>query len=409
MKNGKNTILREALLTAMGNAVDEVRKWPQKEVRIFHHNDSDGLTSGAILTKAFERAHFKVQRSCLEKPYPKLLHKIYEQTGGLIIFADFAGRIAPLLSGLNRSRNLTLILDHHVAEPSTDPMVHNLDPDLYGLKGDRDISGSTTCYLFAKALDPANNDLAHIAAIGAVGDEFFVDGCLAGENRDAAAEAVNQGKLEIHRHETGERYYLNTAGGAVACDELGAYLDTLGGAGYYQNGPDMGIKVCLEGTCAESDRMLKKLQTIQNKAFENEISKIQSEGLKKSVNIQWFHVENRFAPMGVKMIGVFCDAIKNSAAVDKHRYLAGFQIIPNEIPGFGPIKFNEVKISMRVSTQIEAEIRTNKKMGLNILLPEATNKLGGFSDACHSLTAATTVAIGKEEQLIEEMEKILSE
>ena len=46
-------------------------------------------------------------------------------------------------------------------------------------------------------------------------------------------------------------------------------------------------------------------------------------------------------------------------------------------------------------------------MGLNIFLPEATNKLGGFSDACHTLTAATTVAIGKEERLIEEMEIIL--
>jgi hypothetical protein len=113
--------------------------------------------------------------------------------------------------------------------------------------------------------------------------------------------------------------------------------------------------------------------------------------------------------MGVKMIGVFCDAIKNSGNVDPKRYVAGFQIIPNEIPGFGPIEFNEVKISMRVSAQIEAEIRSDKKMGLNILLPEATNKLGGFSDACHSLTAATTVAIGKEEALIEEMEKILSQ
>jgi RecJ-like exonuclease len=178
--------LREQLLKAMENSVHEVKQWPQKEVQIFHHNDSDGLTSGAILTTAFERADFKVQRSCLEKPYPKLLHKIYDQTGGLIIFADFAGRIAPLLSDLNKSRNLTLILDHHVAEASTDPMVHNLDPDLYGLKGDRDISGSTTCYLFAKTLDASNGDLAHLAAIGAVGDEFFVDGCLAGENRDAA-------------------------------------------------------------------------------------------------------------------------------------------------------------------------------------------------------------------------------
>jgi single-stranded-DNA-specific exonuclease len=401
--------LREQLLNAMENSAHEVKQWPQKEVQIFHHNDSDGLTSGAILTTAFERADFKVQRSCLEKPYPKLLHKIYDQTGGLIIFADFAGRIAPLLSDLNKSRNLTLILDHHVAEASTDPMVRNLDPDLYGLKGDRDISGSTTCYLFAKTLDASNGDLAHLAAIGAVGDEFFVDGCLAGENRNAAAEAVKQGKLEIRKHETGERYFLNTSRGLVACDELGAYLDTLGAAGYYQKGPDMGIKVCLKGATSESDQMLEKLQAIQHKAFEKEISKIQSDGLKKTANIQWFHVENRFAPMGVKMIGVFCNAIKNSKAVDKHRYVAGFQIIPNEIPGFGPMEFNEVKISMRVPAQIEAEIRANKKMGLNILLPEATNKLGGFSDACHSLTAATTVAIGKEEALIEEMEKLLSQ
>ena len=401
--------MREELLTAMVTAVQEVAHWPKKEVQIFHHNDSDGLASGAILTKAFERAGFKVQRSCLEKPYPKLLHKIYTQTDGLIIFADFAGRIAPLLSDLNRSRNLTLILDHHVAEASADPMVHNLDPELYGLKGDRDISGSTTCYIFAKTLDASNCDLAHIAAIGAVGDAFFVDGCLAGENRDAATEAVKQEKLEIRKHETGEHYYLNTSRGPVACDELGAYLDTLGAAGYYQNGPDMGINVCIKGASAESDGMLKKLQTIQDKAFENEISKIQSVGLKKTANIQWFHVKNRFAPMGVKMIGIFCDAIKNSKDVDPQRYLAGFQIIPNEIPGFGPIEFNEVKISMRVSAQIEAEIRANKKMGLNILLPEATNKLGGFSDACHSLTAATTVAIGKEKQLIEEMEKILQD
>jgi hypothetical protein len=111
--------------------------------------------------------------------------------------------------------------------------------------------------------------------------------------------------------------------------------------------------------------------------------------------------------MGVKMIGAFCDAIKDTDLIDPQKYLAGFQIIPDEIPGFGSIKFNEVKVSMRVSAYLEGEIRAARAMGLNILLPEATNKLGGFSDACHSLTAATTVAIGKEEQLIEEMEQII--
>jgi hypothetical protein len=388
-------------------AIEEVRQWPQNEVQIFHHNDSDGLSSGAILTRAFERAGYDIKRFCLEKPYPILLQKVYEQQGQIIVFADFAGRIAPMLSDLNQGRNLTLILDHHVAEASSDPRVHNLDPDLYGLKGDRDISGSTTCYLFARTLDPANRDLAYIAAIGAVGDEFFVDGCLVSENREVTLEAVEQGKMEIQEQEIGERYFLNTPAGQVPCDEFGAYLDTLGAAGYYQNGPDMGINACLKGATPESDQMLQELKAVQAGAFEEEIRRIKAGSLNTTEHIQWFHVDNRFKPMGVKMIGVFCDAIKNSDFVDPKRYVAGYQIIPNEIPGFGPLPIDDVKISMRVSAFMENEIRSGRSMGLNILLPEATNRLGGFSDACHSLTAATTVAIGKEEALIEEMEKIL--
>jgi single-stranded-DNA-specific exonuclease len=190
--------------------------------------------------------------------------------------------------------------------------------------------------------------------------------------------------------------------------EFGDYLDLLGGVGYYQKGPDMGVKVCLEGVSAESDRMVEELKAIRTKIFNDEIARLKSGELNKAPHIQWFHVEKRFFPMGVKMIGAFCDAIKDTNLIDPQKYLAGFQVIPDEIPGFGTIAFNEVKISMRAAHDLEEKIRAGKAMGLNIFLPEATTRLGGFSDACHSLTAATTVAIGKEEKLIEEMEKILS-
>jgi single-stranded-DNA-specific exonuclease len=395
------------LIDAMDQAIREVKQWPDKSVQIFHHNDSDGLTSGAILTLAFERQGYQVQRYCLEKPYPAVLRKVYEQEGKLLIFADFAGRIAPLLSELNKGRNLTLILDHHVAEASTDPSVINLDPDLFGLKGDRDISASTTCYLFALTMDPVNRDMAHIATVGAVGDGFFVDGKLVSENREAALEAVRQGHIEIRKHDFGEHYFINSSKGQINCIEFGDYLDILGGVGYYQKGPDMGVKVCIEGLSPESEKMVEELKAVRTKIFSEEITRLKIGGLKKSPHIQWFHVKKRFFPMGVKMIGGFCDAIRDTSLIDPLKYIAGFQIIPNEIPGFDAITFNEVKISMRVSPYMEGEIRAARAMGLNILLPEATTRLGGFSDACHSLTAATTVAIGKEEKLIEEMEKII--
>ena len=122
-------------IDAVAKAIAEMKASRETGIQVFHHNDADGLTSGAILTRAFERQGYEVRRYCLEKPYPAVLRKVFEQEGKILVFADFAGRIAPLISDLNRGRNLTLILDHHVAEPATDSRVHNLDPDLFEVVG----------------------------------------------------------------------------------------------------------------------------------------------------------------------------------------------------------------------------------------------------------------------------------
>ena len=134
------------LIAAMEDAISEVDRWPDRSVQILHHNDADGLSSGAILTRAFERKGFDVHRVCLEKPYPAVLEEVFNDTDRLIVLTDFAGRIAPLISDLNRGRNLVLILDHHKAERPTDERVHLLDPEVFGLRGDRDITASTTCF-----------------------------------------------------------------------------------------------------------------------------------------------------------------------------------------------------------------------------------------------------------------------
>ncbi len=385
----------EDLVAAMEVAIAEVDRWPDRNVQVLHHNDADGLSSGAILTRAFERRGFRVSRVCLEKPYPVVLESIFEAKGRLIVLTDFAGRIAPLISELNRGRNLVLILDHHKAEAATDEQVHLLDPEVFGLRGDRDITASTTCYLFARTMDPDNSDLARIATIGAVGDRFFVDGRLAGPNREAALETRQQGLLEIEEVADGERYFLQTGKGRVAVDTIARELDTLGGAGYQQDGPEIGIGVCLNGPSAETYSIVSELREVQNRAFGGEIQRIQQDGWMETPHIQWIHVHDRFMPMGVKMIGAFLDAIRNSDLVDPGRYLAGFQNVPNEIPGIGSFPFDQAKVSMRVADPMEDGIRGGSVLGLDILLPEATDRVGGFSDACHSLTAATTVALGR--------------
>jgi hypothetical protein len=396
------------LLAAMKVAIAEIGAQRFRSVQILHHNDADGLTSGAILMRAFERQGLEVCRICLEKPYPVVLEHVFETSDDLIVLTDFAGRIAPLISNLNRGRNLVLILDHHKAELPTDERVHLLDPEIFGLRGDRDITASTTCYQFACSLDPENRDLARIATIGAVGDRFFVDGRLAGPNREVALETQRQGLLEIEDREDGETYLLQTEDGAVECAAFARQLDTFGGAGYSSGGPEVGITVCLEGPTADSDATLAELRSLQERAFADAIDDIRSHGWRTTDHIQWLHVGDQFDPMGVKMIGAFLDSIRNTDKADPARYLAGFQTIPNLVPGIGEFEFNQVKISMRVADPMEDDIRAGTALGLDVLLPQATERVGGFSDACHSLTAATTVAVGREEDLIDEMENILT-
>ncbi len=398
----------QRLQEAMVAAIEALQHWPNRNIQLLHHNDSDGLTSGALLTRAFERAGYSVARLCLEKTYLAVLEEVLGGEGRVIVFADFAGRIAPLISDLNRGRNLVMILDHHKAAPSTDTCVHNLDPELFGLTGDRDITASTTCYLFAVQLDPTNADLAALATVGAVGDGFLVDGRLSGLNREVALAEADQGILAIKTHADGESYHLKSRPGPADCNDLAAALDTLGAVGYYQNGPEMGIRVCLDGIGPEAEQMMAELQGIRSRVFAREIEILRKGGLKTTAHLQWFHVGERFAPMGVKMIGAFCDYCKEKAIFDRRKYIAGFQTIPIEVPGFGPAIPGQVKISMRVSTVLRREIRAGRAPGLDTFLPEATRRLGGFADACHSLAAATTISAGKEEALIGKIEQILS-
>ena len=402
--------MKNELITAMQEAVQILERYPSKKISLFHHNDTDGLTSGTILLQVFEEAGYEVSRFSLEKPYPQVLEKIFLESGQIIIFADFAGKIAPMIAQLNNGRNLVLIIDHHPAEESGDESVINLDGALFGLKGDRDISASATCFLFAevllKSIGMDADSLSHLGILGAIGDGFLVNGALSGVNREVMKIAEKQGLIRVVKNESNEDYFITLAGTEYSAAEVCVALDTLGGVGYYQNGTDLGIELCQTGITQTLEKLIDELARKKEDIFAREIENLK-QGINTSNNLNWFDVQDRFRPMGVKMIGVFCNTIKNMDFLDKTKYLAGFQTVPDEVPGFGAIDFNSTKISMRVSDFLTGEIRNNTVPGLSRFLPAATHNIGGFADACHGLSAATTVKIGQEEALIIEIEKEL--
>lgn len=401
----------ESLIEAMNRAIKTLEETGKKEIVLFHHNDTDGLSSGSLLFDAFVKCGFTVERFSLEKPYPQVLEKIFQKQNRVIVFADFAGKIAPLISELNRKENLVIILDHHPAIDTEDETVLNLDGMLHGLKGDRDISASATAYLFAKLLMDktgiSSSPLSHLGVLGAIGDGFLVEGALAGYNRTVLEEAVKDGLVRVERNEQGEKYFLSLGGREYSALDICSVLDTLGGVAYYSDGVERGIDVCLNGLDDETDAYAKSLREKQDILFNNEIKKLKM-NIHTTDHIQWFDLKDRFKPMGVKMVGVFCTMVKDMDFLDNTKYLAGFQVVPDEVPGFGSISFGSTKVSMRVSQLMTDKIRSGDAPGLSSILPDATEVIGGFSDACHSLSAATTVSIGQEKILIDEMENILN-
>ncbi|MFZ5818386.1 MAG: DHH family phosphoesterase [Chloroflexota bacterium] len=379
------------------------------EVALVHHNDADGLTSAAILQTALMRAGFSVHRICIERVHPPIVARIHEQFPATIFYVDLGGQAAPAISEANQGRRTTLILDHHHPHKPTDPKVINMATEFFGLSGDMAISASTAAYFFALELDSANRDLAYVAVLGAVGDEHDREGRLVEENREALQDAIAQDQVKVDVNERGKEIYsLTRFGEAIPMTPLAIAVTTLGGVGYYSDGPELGVRVCLEGLFPAARDRLEELRHIQQKAYQETTARLKRDGFRETEHIQWFTVGGDFSPMGVKVIGEYCADIRNEGFVDPEKYIVGFQDMASEIPGVGSFDWAQTKASMRVSTPLEHKILNDRSMpSLAYLVPEAARQVGGSVDACHASTAATIVDLGREEALVMEMEKLV--
>lgn len=398
---------KEEYLAALEQGIAEMHKGGS-EITLVHHNDADGLASAAVMQTALIRAQFSVRRVPLERVHPPIIERIHTHFPSTILYVDLGAKGAPTISEANRGRRLTLIVDHHHPDPPTDSKVLSMSSESYGVSGDLDISAATAAYLFALLLDDNNRDLAYLGVIGAVGDSHDRTGRLVGENREALNDAVEQGQVRIEEGDAREYYILTKFGKDLPMAPFAKSLTTLGAAGYYMDGPAFGIKICLDGPTEAFQAKFEELNATREAAYNKVLNRITQEGFRTTEHIQWFVVKDDFAPMGVKMIGEFCMDIRNEEFVDPDKYLVGFQTMPPEVPGLGMFDWASYKASMRVPAPLEQRIVVDKTMpGLAYLVPEAAKAVSGSIDACHDYAAATVIDIGREDALIEAMEKLV--
>jgi len=178
-------------------------------VPIISHLDADGISACAILNRAFMREGIPFKNTILPQLTENDIIALKSYDEPFLCFTDFgSGQIELIRKHLSDKR--ILILDHHelptsemerftqgtLASFETDTITH-VNPHFFDIDGGSEISGSGVVYLFSKSLNKANQDMAHIAVVGALGDVQEKDGNLISMNKLILDDALQSERMEL--------------------------------------------------------------------------------------------------------------------------------------------------------------------------------------------------------------------
>lgn len=378
-------------------AISELRQTKPMKIVLVHHDDADGLCSGAITKAALEREGYGVRTFCLEKVYPEVVESLHQGEGQVVFYVDIGSAHADFISERNSSRNLVIILDHHDPMPASDPKVYDLNLEHYGFRGENDFSGATCCYLFAKALSERNKDLSYLALAGSC----EIPSGFISLNKVVLDEAVENEVVRV------EGKKIEIVKLRVSVKSLFSKLQILGASGYYEGGPELGIKACLEGITDEIKRKIEELEGRRKAANKSLLARLYRERLRETDHIQWFDAGDTYRGMGTKVIGQFCSFLSYQRRLIKpKKYLLGVMNVQPEVPGWGRLEGRLAKASVRVSRNMKTTIDQGKIPGAVDLLVNASKGFG-VADG-HKYAANVVIPMDKKEVLIEKAEEVAS-
>ena len=382
----------------LDSAVSAVRESAIREAVVLHHDEADGLTSAALTKIALSCLRLNTRLICLDKLYPEVVKDIESGPPRVIAYVDLGSGHIDWLIAENSSKGLILVLDHHDTISTQDPLLYNLNPELYGLSGEKDASSATVAYMFCKTVDPELSNYAHLATIGSL----EVPGETQGLNLITMKDAKDLGLV---RDSGKGDIKIQAKGMNLTRTRASSILNVLGSVGYYRNGPEKGIEACTTGFSDQTMEIAKEFEEERKEANRKMLATINKDGLSQKKNIQWFHARDNYKNMGGKVVGSFCSYLRYQRGVNPVKYLIGMMNVPPDIPGWGRLSSSMVKASGRAPQILASLIEKGKKPSLSKILPESCSKVGGFGDG-HSVAASGVFPVGKEEMFLDEIDRL---
>jgi len=395
-------------MTSVKEAASYVKTLSVEKATIVHHNDTDGIASGALLKGALQRAGFQIENIPLERIHPSFLARLHTSDRKLVLYADFGGQGANLISKSILKGSSVIILDHHPPYEYEIPNLLQINPEIWGMEGDLSCSGATVAYFFSRALDQENDDLAYLGVLGTIGDNQVVEGRMTGLNQRVLEIAIRKESVIWDSEDPGAPYRFRLFEKAKG-EDVARFVSDLSVNGYYQKGSDLAIHACLNGWDDRSKQFAMETRAMQEDRFRKEREKIKRNGISSEGDIQWIDVEDRFYPLGLKSIGLFCSEMSQTDWIYADKYMMGFQDFPSENPYVGRFYGEETKVSMRVPPALLQAIEKGRKPNLSEILPRAAEEAQGFAEGCHRYTAACTIPKKKKRQLIQSLQRVIKE
>jgi single-stranded-DNA-specific exonuclease len=163
-------------------------------------------------------------------------------------------------------------------------------------------------------------------------------------NRAVLDEAVRNSVVKVE----GRAIKIVKLGTSV--DDLFAKLQILGAVGYYEGGPELGVRACIEGITGDVKAKIRYLEEKRKRVNKQLIGRLYRERLKEMKHLQWFDAGDMYKGMGTKVIGQFCSFLSYQARLVKpDKYILGFMNVLPRVPGWeGELDDRLVKVSIRV-------------------------------------------------------------
>ncbi len=154
-------VLEESLSNFSDRISDAIKA--RKNILVTTHIDCDGITSGAIISKALIRQGAKCTVRTTNEFSEKLVDKMQKETRDLHVITDLGGGFGKLLD--EKLSDNWLMLDHHEISDDEKDNERVINAWKFGMDGGVEICAGGMAYLASNALNNENEDLSRVAVV----------------------------------------------------------------------------------------------------------------------------------------------------------------------------------------------------------------------------------------------------